>query len=421
MARTKSTPRKNNNFAVRGRPAVSSRGRTIQRSAARRGGVAARNSISRPMRRPNPMGRGSKKSFLTGIRVQVNKTSRKVAIATEGYYVNGHHLTIGKPKPINKMVKFANPINALMYSGSTKTQSTNSGMQQVQYLEINKTAQIKDIFKNFSNMNYDNNGDNATAQSGAGNANNENMNTIGTSNPEAQRILGLLNKVYLEKCKLLIRVVNDCELGCKMEILPMIARRDILTWNQGAQNGFNAATQNPYVLWKQLILQQQGYSAAGATSQIPFIDVSNPGLRPYDRRFKKDMERFYKMLTPAKFMLQPGQNTQYHFAHNIYQEISGMDIQDYQGTEGITLYFMFFVEGSLVGSTKVADDLKTSIGTSSIRILYEQTNYVRACSFARGHTFQYGRPDRGFTVAEQTFMDAIDGEPDVNPQVADVL
>lgn len=399
------------------------RNRLIRRDRVRRGIKPAmvRKAVRKMARKSASQFSKKSSSFLTGIRVPVKKTTRKVAIATEGYYVNGHHLTIGTKKSVSALVKFNNPLNTFMYAGSTKTQSTNSGMQQVQILELNKNNSMKDIFRNFSNLNFDNNQDNANPTAGYGNDNNENMAGTGVTNPEASRIIGALNKLYLEQSKILIRVVNDCELGCKMEILPMIARRDILTYNQQVANGLNSPTAGPLTYFKQLVLQQQGYSASGfIPAQVPFIDINNPGLRPYDRRFVKDFEKFYKILTPAKFMLQAGQNTQYHFTHNIYREISGIDVLDYQATEGIALYFMIFVEGSLVGSTKSSDSLKTSIGTSSIRIVYEQTNYVRACAFNRGHTFQMGRLDRGFTTLEQTFMDPINGEKEVNPEVADI-
>jgi len=350
-------------------------------------------------------GRIRGRSFTTGDRIRVSNTNRRTFSGDAGTIVPGHSLSIGKPRPVSKLVSFNFPLNALQYSFTKVTPIMNSGLQSVDIFGCNECSYLKDIFNNFSNMNYD-----ATGSSN-GNANNENMNNGGTIAPDTTRIPGLLNKVYLEKVKLMFRICNNMEIGCRLEIIPIVCRRDILGYNQSSPT--NAApSRNPIALWKQLMLQQVGGTATGASPQIPAMTVNSLGLRPYDRRFKSDMEKFYKMLTPAKFFLQGGQNTTYNFTQYLHKALEGQEIQDYVGAEGISLFFMFISEGTLVGSTSAGID-KISTGSASVDVIMDQTNFVRACNFARGHTFSYSRADVGIARADQQFIDPASGDMEV--------
>lgn len=220
--------------------------------------------------------------------------SMKVNMATEGYIVPPHYQSIGSKRRINKMVSFMYPSHKLVYRNAGLTAYVDNE-QAVTLVRTNETIDLNDALTAIQSLVYD-----VQGPSLPGNVNLEVSGTT-AADPTA-RIGGYLNKMYLETHYTKLTLTSNVELGQKVEVLPILVRNNTPVYSQNTAN--DATVKDPLIYWKQLIAQQAVPTISGnnpVTAQA--VSVNRLGLRPYDREYKKDFERWFKCLTPAKFVL----------------------------------------------------------------------------------------------------------------------
>lgn len=340
-----------------------------------------------------------------GPRIPTRVKDSRMHMATTGFYVKGNSTVIGRKKKINPIVRMMYPSHRFMYADSGITDITNSGIQSVTQLTLLDTDYLDDFFSKIRDLLNEN------SSTTAGNPVVTATDINGEATPAATLIAGNMNKMYFETGFARLRLANNTDVGCKVEVLPVLARQSVSANVPGTTNVSQTIT--PLTFWQQLILQQNlATNLATPIQPVGFqLDGNTPGLRPYDPRFKKDFEKFYKCLKPMKFMMSAGQNTECKFLNNVYRELRPFEIMDYENVEGVTMYIIIFVEGVVVGN-KTAGAPNASISTTSLMYTLEQTNTGRVTQFNRGYTVQLGRLNRGLSRFDQVFVDPITGVVD---------
>lgn len=328
-------------------------------------------------------------------------------LATTGFHVKGNSITVGQKKTIPSIVKMMYPSHRFMYAESGITEITGSGIQSVTQLTMLDTDYLDDFFAKIRDLLNEN------STTTAGNPVVTATDINGEATPAATLITGYMNKMYFETNFTRLRLANNTDLGCKVEVLPVLARQSVSANVPGTTNV--SSTISPLTFWQQLILNQNpATNLASPIQPVGFqLDGNTPGLRPYDKRFKKDFEKFYKCLKPMKFLLSAGQNTECKFMNNVYRELRPYEMMDYENVEGVTLYIIIFVEGVVVGN-KAVGNANASSGTSSLMYTLEQTNTGRITQFNRGYTIQMSRLNRGISRFDQVFADPISGAVDTD-------
>lgn len=345
------------------------------------------------------------KSVDLGPRIRTRVSDTKSHMATTGFYVKGNSTVVGKKKSISPVVKMMYPSHRFMYVDNGITELTNSGIQSVTNLTLLDTDYLDDFFSKIRDLLNEN------STTTAGNPLVTGTDINGEATPGTTLISGNMNKMYFETGFARLRLANNTDIGCKVEVLPILARQSVSANVPGTTNVSQTIT--PFTFWQQLILNQNlASNLASPIQPVGFaIDVNVPGLRPYSKQFKKDFEKFYKCLKPMKFMMSAGQNTECTILNNVYRELRPYEIMDYENVEGVTMYLMIFVEGVVVGN-KTAGAVNATTSSSSVMYTLEQTNTGRVTQFNRGYTIQMSRLNRGLSRFDQVFSDPISGAID---------
>lgn len=337
------------------------------------------------------------------------KASPKVNKATEGYICPPHYQSIGTKKRINKLVKFMYPSHRLVYRASGVTSYVDNE-QAVTLFKTNESIDLNDAFTSIQSLVYDSGGT-------AGNVNMEVSGTV-SADPANSRIGGYLNKMYLESHYTKLRLTSNVEIGQKVEVLPILVKKN--TPQRSLATANDATVLDPLKYWQQLILQQQVSTVSGnSPTNAQALTTNRLGLRPYDKEYRADFERWFKCLTPARFVLQAGQQTTYGMMQHVYKELKMADMFDCIGIEGITMYYMVFTESTLVGNGNVVGT-QVNTGSSNCMYMLEQYRTVRLTSFNRGHTLTVSNSLSVIARNDQTFIDNTNGASEVGADIAEI-
>lgn len=340
------------------------------------------------------------------------RASTSVRTATEGYICPPHYQSIGKKRIINKMVKFMYPSHRLVYRKSGVTSYVDNE-QAVTLFKTNECADLNDALTSLTALVYD-----VQGQGLPGNVNAENSGTT-AADPANVRIGGYLNKMYLESHYTKLRLTSNIEIGQKVEVLPILAKKNVPR-NQANASTYDSTVVDPLKYWQQLMTQQVISGVTGASpTQASVNTVNRLGSRPYDKEYRSDFERWFKCLTPARFVLQAGQQTTFGMMQHVYKELKMADIFDCVGIEGITMYYMVFTEATLVGNGN-AVGIQVNTGATSCLYMLEQTRTIRLTSFSRGHTLTVQNDLTQIARNDQTFVDNSNGEVEIGTAMAEI-
>lgn len=358
--------------------------------------------------------RRSVRSVDLGPKIVAKVASTNVHFQNDGFVVKGNSMTLGRSKKISPIVSKIYPSHRFMYFDSGVTNVTGSGVQDVTLISPLMTNRINDSLTKIKDLMNENAFMTLANTTGNGTA----TTSTNTGNPlvvnydtSAQWAAGHLNKMYLESAFFRLRLSNNVDVMTKVEVLPILCKQQVSTYIAGS--GVVQATANdPKAFWTSLVIAQQTQTNLSQPQEPSAfqIDLGTVGLRPYDKKYKRDFEKFYKCLTPMKFTLNPGQQTSCIIKHNIFREMKAFELNDYINCEGVTLYFMIFTEGMLVGSTTTGS--VTTLSTCSTMWALETHVNARVTQFSRGYTVQLGRFNRGLDRFSQNFVDAISGDVD---------
>lgn len=336
------------------------------------------------------------------------KASPKVNKATEGYICPPHYQSIGTKKRVNKLVKFMYPSHRLVYRASGVTQYVDNE-QAVTLFRTNESIDLNDAFTSIQALVYD-------QQNSTGN---QLVETSDTSNvgPGSQRIGGYMNKMYLESHYTKLRLTSNVEIGQKVEVLPILVKKNTPQRSLATVN--DSSVIDPLVYWRQLVSQQAISTVTGnSPTNAQALTVNRLGLRPYDKEFRSDFERWFKCLTPARFVLQAGQQTTFGMMQHVYKELKMADMFDCIGIEGITMYYMVFTESTLVGNGNVVGT-QVNTGSSNCMYMLEQYRTLRLTSFNRGHTLTVSNSLSVIARNDQTFIDNTSGGSEIGNDLAE--
>ena len=364
-------------------------------------------SKKKPLRK-----RSSVKSGVTRVDLGPTITQRastKTNTATEGYLCPPHYQQIGKKKYVNKMVKFMYPSHRLVYRAAGVTSYVDNE-QAVTMFRTNECIDLNDAFTSMQTFLYDQGGT-------SGNPIVEPSTTV-SADPANSRIGGYLNKMYLESHYVKLRLSSNVEIGQKVEVVPIVVKQNLSL--RQFNTVYDASNVDPLAYWKQLIPQQQISVVSGnGPTNAATVTVNRLGERPYSAPYKADFERFFKCLTPAKFVLQAGQQTTFGLMQHVYKELKMADLFDYSAIEGITMFYMVFTESTLVGN---ANQLGVQVNTGSSNCMYmlEQTRTVRLTSFNRSHTLSLNSNPVQIARNDQVFIDAKSGNAETGIDIAEL-
>lgn len=339
------------------------------------------------------------------------KGSTTVHKATDGYIVAPHYQSIGSRRKVNKIVQMMYPSHRLVYRTSGITSYVDNE-QAVTLIKTNETIDLNDALTAIKGLVYD-----VQGPSLPGNAN---LETSGTTeaDPANVRIGGYINKMYLETHYTKLTLTSNVELGQKIEVLPILVRNNTPSKSLDSTN--DSTVRDPLMYWKQLVLQQQVSTIANVNpTQAQAATINRLGARPYDKEYKRDFERWFKCLTPARFVLQSGQQTTYGMMQNIYKELQMSELFDCIGVEGITMYYMVFTESTLVGNGNSVG-IQVNTGSTNCMYMLEQTRTVRMTSFMKGHTLTCTNTLSQIARNDQVFIEPQGGEVEIGTAIAEV-
>lgn len=315
----------------------------------------------------------------------------------DGFWVPGNSQQIGRKKKISKIVSMLHPRHRFRYVTAAFKTETASGSQLVQTLDLFDISKINDALQKSKDLL------NQEPGTVAGNPVVESAATSGTI------LSGYNNKMYLEEVHYKLRIANNQQCGMRVEVLPLLCVQNTADVQPGTTTG--TLTKKPEDYWVKLIQRSHPASNAQAPIYGAQRDIKEPGMRPYNRMYKKDFEKFWKCLKPMKFDLSCGQNTVLDIHHNVFRELSMMDMLDYVHLEGVSLQFMIFAESILVGNgTQVGSQV--TLASSSLMFTTETDAYVRVTQFSRGFYLQNVTYKTDLSGFDQDFGNPETGEID---------
>lgn len=319
--------------------------------------------------------------------------------ATNGFFVTGNKCVIGKTKYVSPIIKGLYPRHRFRYVDTGVMTNVKSGTQLVNQLDITVNSRINDPLTKIKDLlNED-----PTATTGYAYV--EASATTGAS------FQGYLNKMYLEDVYVKLRLASNQQASQRVEILPVLARQSCSAVVPGTT--LVAQTIQPLTYWNKLIQQHWLASNAWPPTSIVGPGAGELGYRPYGKQFKKEFEKFYKCLTPMKFVLDGGQNTVVNVSQHVYKQISMNDLLDYQNMEGVSLYLLVFSESIIIGNLQPG---AVQVSTASTSLMYglEVDYYVRVTRSNRGMVVQptSNAYNTGISSFDQGFIDVRDNEID---------